>query len=203
MNAALLLASFSVAGTISYIAIFVALHVMPTGYNPIRHAVSDYAIGDYGRWFTAGLWCSSIGVLSLALGLRDAVGSPPLAAKDLWFLGLIAVCRVGMSVFDTNLEGHRFTRSAAMHYVLAILAFTFSYLSITDLSEPLKAIRPWSTAATLLTWPAWLVGPALGGVVVAMIPILRRVFGLFERLFLITTNVWLLAVGILLVVKTS
>jgi hypothetical protein len=36
-----------------------------------------------------------------------------------------------------------------------------------------------------------------------MLPMLRRVFGLFERIFLVTTNVWLLAVGIALVVKTS
>jgi hypothetical protein len=27
------------------------LHVLPTGYNPVRDAVSDYAIGRYRAWF--------------------------------------------------------------------------------------------------------------------------------------------------------
>jgi hypothetical protein len=52
------------------------LHFLPTGYNPIRHAVSDYAVGRYGPLFRIGLWSSSIGMLTLAVGLALAVGFP-------------------------------------------------------------------------------------------------------------------------------
>ena len=67
----------------AYLAIFVAWHILPTGYNPIRHAVSDYAIGRYGYSFRIGRWTSSLGVLALAFALITGVGSPPLAARDL------------------------------------------------------------------------------------------------------------------------
>jgi hypothetical protein len=34
-------------------AALIVLHVLPTGYNPIRDAVSDYGVGPYRAWF----WC--------------------------------------------------------------------------------------------------------------------------------------------------
>jgi hypothetical protein len=44
----LTLALISLVASVAYLAIFVAWHVLPSGYDPIRHAVSDYAIGRYG-----------------------------------------------------------------------------------------------------------------------------------------------------------
>jgi hypothetical protein len=29
----------------------ITLHVLPTGYNPVRDAVSDYGVGPYRGWF--------------------------------------------------------------------------------------------------------------------------------------------------------
>lgn len=203
MSGGLPFAIVSVAGTSVYLAVFVALHRLPTGYSPIRNAVSDYGVGRYRRWFTAGLWASSLGVLALAVGLGIGLGSPPMAEHDLVFLGLITLARVGMSVFPTNIEGQRFTRTAALHYVFAIAAFTFTYLAISHLTTQLKPITPWHSVERPLSWLAWLVIPALAGVVITMLRPLRRIFGLFERIFLVTTNVWFLTVAVLLVVKTG
>jgi Protein of unknown function (DUF998) len=203
MSSAFPFAVVSLIGTIAYVAAFVALHVLPTGYDPIHHAVSDYGVGPYSRWFTIGLWSSAVSVLALAVGLRIGVGSPPLADRDLVFLGLITLARVGMSAFPTNLEGERFTRTAVVHYVFAILAFTFTYLAISHLTSSLGVIKPWHSFAQPLHWLVGLVELALAAVVVTIFRPLRTVFGLFERIFLVTTNVWFLLVGALLVAKTG
>ncbi|MDQ2845922.1 MAG: hypothetical protein M3Y77_06155 [Actinomycetota bacterium] len=46
---------------------------------------------------------------------------------------------------------------------------------------------------------AWIVGPALAVVVITMLRPLRRVFGLFERIFLVTTNLWFALAAVLLI----
>jgi uncharacterized protein DUF998 len=193
----------SVGGTVAYLAVFVALHRLPTGYNPVHHAVSDYAVGPYGRWFAVGLWSSAIGVLTLAAGLAAEVSAPTVARGDLVLLALIAVARVGMSVFPTNVEDTPFTRSALLHYAFAIAAFTFTYLAISHLTVSLKAVSPWHAARGPLAALAWLVAPTLAGVVITMIGPLRRFFGLFERIFLLTTNAWFLTVAVLLTVRAA
>ena len=56
---------------------------------------------------------------------------------------------------------------------------------------------------TLLSWTAAIVAPALALVVVTMIPALRRVFGLFERVFLVTTNIWFALAALILIVGAT
>jgi hypothetical protein len=192
----------SLIGSLIYLTIFCALHFLPTGYNPIRHAVSDYAVGRYGFLFRIGLWSSSIGVLTLAVGLALAVGSPPLASRDLVFLGLIALTRIAMSLFPTDIEGKHLTRTGILHYIFAILAFTFTYMAISNMTPVLGTLNSWQQAQKPLMWLAWAVLPELILVIITMFRPLRHIFGLFERLFLLTTNVWLILVALLLLVKT-
>jgi hypothetical protein len=203
MTGTLALAVASLVATIAYLSIFAAWHVLPTGYDPVRHAVSDYAVGRYGYLFAIGLWASSAGVLALAVALITGVGSPPLAARDLVFLFLIPVARVGMTLFPTDLEGKPLSRAGATHYVLAIAAFTLTYLVISDTTPVLRDLGPAVWLQSSLKWSAWLVAPELALVVVTLFPPLRRVFGVFERLFLLTTNVWFILVAVLLVTRAT
>jgi Protein of unknown function (DUF998) len=193
----------SLVATSAYLALFVAWHVLPTGYNPVRHAVSDYAIGRYGYLFRIGLWVSSLGVLALAFALMAGVGSPPLATRDLVYLFLIPVTRIGMALFPTDLEGERLSRTGRMHYLFAIAAFTFTYLAISEMTSVLRDLDPAQWIRASLRWSAWAVAPELFLVVVTMVRPLRRIFGLFERLFLLTTNVWFILVAVQLLGRTK
>jgi hypothetical protein len=201
MQIALLLAPVSLLAILINLAIFFALHFLPTGYNPIRHAVSDYAIGKYSPLFRVSLWSSSLGMLTLAVGLAMGVGSPLLANRDLVFLGLIALTRIAMSLFPTDLEGKRLTRTGILHYVFAILTFAFVYNVISNLTPLLDTLNPWQEVKVPLTWLAWAVLPALVLVVITMFRPLRRIFGLFERLFLLITNGWFILVALFLFMK--
>jgi hypothetical protein len=201
MTTALVFAIIALALTVSYLAVFATLHVLPSGYQPVSHAVSDYAVGKYGYLFRAGLWASSLGVLALAAALHEGVGVPPLATKDIVFLILIAVARIGMTAFSTDLEGQGHSRTGLIHYVFAIAALTFTYLAISDMTSVLRSLSsaPWTHGPLHVTGA--LVEPELVVVVITMIPRLRQAFGLFERLFLLTTNVWFVLAALLVIAR--
>jgi len=101
----LTLALISLAGSLVYVVVVVALHVLPTGYNLVHNAVSDYGVGQYAPLFRVSLWAGSIAVLTLAISLGLGVGSPPLVIRDVVFLGLAAAVRIGESLFPTTVEG--------------------------------------------------------------------------------------------------
>jgi hypothetical protein len=199
----LIFALISLLGSLVYVVVVVALHVLPTGYNPARNAVSDYGVGQYAPLFRVSLWAGSIAVAVLPAGLALGVGAPPLASSDLVFLGLVAVSRVGESLFPTTVEGERLTRTGALHYVFAIVTFGFTYTAISGLTPVLVKLHPWHSDKGLLTWlaGATLVGLIL--VVATLLPRLRRVFGLCERFFLLVTYAWLVLVAVQLAVKAA
>jgi hypothetical protein len=83
-----------------------------------------------------------------------------------------------------------------LHYVFAILAFTFTYLAISGTTSVMRGRDPALWLDDALRWSAWVVAPALALVVVTMFRPLRRVFGLFERLFLLATNMWFICAAL-------
>jgi hypothetical protein len=137
----------------------------------------------------------------LTLALAIGVGAPPLGSRDLIFLGLVAVTRIAMSLFPTDIEGQRLTRTGILHYVFAIFTFAFVSIAISNFSPILQTLHPWQQVQELLRWLDARVLPALILVVVTMLRPLRRVFGLFERLFLLTTNIWFILVSLFLLLK--
>lgn len=189
----------SVVATLAYLVVFAALHWLPTGYSPVRHAVSDYGVGRYAGLFSAGLYASSIGVLALAFALMRGIGAPPLAVRDLVYLLLIPLARTGMALKATNLEGERLDRSGMLHYLFAVAAFTFTYLAISGTTSFLRASDPTVWLRSPLGWIGWVIAPELALVVITMFRPLRRVFGLAERLFLLTSNLWFILVALLVI----
>ena len=203
MNSTWWFALLSLIATTGYLAIFVALHVLPTGYRAMQHAVSDYAIGRYGRLFRAGLLISSAGVLALAIALDRGVTSPPVHTKDLVFLILIPLARIGMTRFPTDLEGQPVTRRGLTHYALAIAAFTLTYLVISDTTSLLRSVKPHNWVDTPLKVVGEMFAPSLALVVITMFRPLRKAFGLFERVFLLASNLWFVLVALLLMSYAS
>ncbi len=179
------------------LGIFIALHFLSTGYSPISHAVSDYAVGKSSRLFRIRVLISALGVLALAAALYLSPGKLQLAQLDLLFLLLVAVTRLALALFPTDLEGQKLTRNGILHYVFAVLSFAFAYTALRDMTPALQHAFPW--AASIFGFLYILILPALIAVVVTLIPILRRIFGLFERIFLLTFLFWMLLVSVALV----
>ncbi|EPD57762.1 DUF998 domain-containing protein [Streptomyces sp. HGB0020] len=199
MTLAALFAALGVLGIVGYLAVFIALHVLPTGYHAVHHAVSDYAIGAYGTLFRRGLYLSSIGLLLLTIGLCLNPGAPPLQVSDLVFLFLVPFMRVGMALFPTNLEGEKVSLRGLAHYAFAVAAFAFTYSAISGLTSTLSNLPPWNAVSGLLSALHEIALISLILVVITLIPRLRKVFGLFERVFLVSTNVWFVVGGVCLI----
>jgi hypothetical membrane protein len=194
-------ALISLAGSLAYVGVVLALHFLPTGYDLVHNAVSDYGVGQYAPLFRVSLWAGSIAVLALAIGLTVEPGAPPLLTRGLVFLGLVSACRIGESLFPTTVEGQKLTRTGVMHYLFAILTFGFTYAAISDLTPGLVKLYPWHAHRGALDWLSGAILVGLILVLAALLPRLRHVFGLPERFFLAVTYIWLVIVAWLLAVK--
>src|SRR6266568_3498435 len=109
----------SCVSTLAYgleLGIVIILHFLPTGYNPIKHAVSDYAVGKFSNIYRWRLWCSAIGALALAGALALRLEAGNFGKDDLELLLLMAPVRVAMSFFPVDLEGQPLTRNGRLHY---------------------------------------------------------------------------------------
>jgi hypothetical protein len=189
------LAVVAAVGMAGYLCVFVALHVLPTGYSPIGHAVSDYGVGRYAKLFRVAGVLSTVGILCLAIALTVEPGTPTVSVFELVCLYVIPLFRIAILRFPTDLEGQRLTRSGRLHYLFAILAFAATYSAVAGMTPELGAVEPWDSIHGLLHVLQLIAMVSLILLVIAMIPRLRRVFGLFERLFLTSTNLWLLLVA--------
>ena len=49
----------------------IMLHLLPTGYNPVRDAVSDYGVGRYRGWFWLQAVAGGVGCLALGIALAQ------------------------------------------------------------------------------------------------------------------------------------
>lgn len=166
---------------------FGLLHVRGR-YSPVSQAVSDYGVGPTRRLFTLYGLIGSTGVLVLAAA-TVADGGFPLRASV--YLVLLALVRLGVLVFPTDLEGMPLTRAGKLHYAFAITSFALLYMAI-DVLHPLAigqiggpALAALADLRPVITW-------SLIGVIVCLAPPLRRVFGLAERAYLLSALLWLI-----------
>jgi hypothetical protein len=167
------------------LALFLALNIRGS-YSLVGHAVSDYGVGPSRRLFTIyGL----IGIIA-AVALGTAVltdGRFPLRGGV--YLLAMAALRLGVLAFPTDLEGERLTKTGKLHYLFAIAGFALAYMAI-DVLNPvaLPIVADWATP--VLNGLYWIVAASLAAVVICLIPALRRVFGLVERVFLVSVMLW-------------
>jgi hypothetical protein len=174
----------------------IALHVLPTGYDPIRDAVSDYGVGPYRRWFWTQVIAGGLACLFLAIALLQLHPFTPLQASVA--LIVTAGARFLVPFFATDQGGNRFaTAHGTIHMVLAVLAFGGLVWASSVLWGPLSNYPAWHSAEGLLTIVPWVMLGCVIAVVLAIRgPRLKPFFGLFERLFYVSSFVWFFTVAI-------
>jgi hypothetical membrane protein len=171
------------------LASILLLHALPTGYNPIRNAVSDYGVGKYRVWHRVAVL--SLAVCGFALAIASTGTIKPESDIVIGFLVVFAIARVIIPFFPTDLEGQTFTTRGRIHWALAIiafasLAFAAGFYKGTVLDDAIGTVVV--VAASLL--------------IVSLVLHRRRkieILGLFERVFYFSMICWLLVTGIELV----
>ncbi|MED1108039.1 DUF998 domain-containing protein [Bacillus paramycoides] len=181
---------------LGYFIFFLILHFKKTGYHPIRHAVSDYGVGATKNLFIIYAWLSNLGALSLSIVMLIVKDRFTISASIPVLIILMVISRIIMLFFPTDLEGEKLTVRGKLHFLFAILAFTFSYMAIDrggshlKLLEGFKNLEPFFHIITLIS------SISLGAVVVTMFKPLRFIFGICERVFLLSINIWFIVVSI-------
>ena len=173
------------------------LHALPTGHDPVRHGVSAYAVGTYGRYYRSQVVATGIGSLLLVLAVAREPGPP---GGRLVLLTIFGVSRIAIARYPTDLEGEALTWSGRIHIVLASIAFIALAIAAPLVSSwlvggavPGARVAGLDTAVTIL---GVAVPLAAAGTFAAGLPSLRLPFGIVERLFYVAALAWLLAASL-------
>lgn len=174
----------------------IALHLLPTGYDPVRDAVSDYGVGSYRGWFWLQAVAGGVGCAALAIALAQLHPFTPTQAVAA--LIVAGAARFLIPFFGTDQQGNRFqTLHGTVHMILAVLAFGGLIWAASSLLSTLKHYPAWHGAEGALSVLYWIM---LGSVIVLVLairgPRLKPFFGVFERLFYLSSIPWVLIVAI-------
>ena len=191
--------AFSIAAALATAVQAVALimlHLLPTGYNPVRDAVSDYGVGPYRGWFWLQAAAGGVGCLALGIALAQLHPFTPDpggggADRD-------RRARFLLPFFATDQKGSRFqTLHGTIHMILAVIAFGGLVWAATGLWSTLRHYPAWNGAESALTIIPWIMLGSVIAVVLAIAgPRLKPFFGVFERLFYLSSITWMLIVAI-------
>ena len=163
-------AAASLAFTAGCVACLAYLHVAPTGYSPVRNAVSEYGIGAYAAWYRAQVRCAAVAAVLLAVGLRHP-------ARVVVLLCVLAGARLGISLFPVT---------HPLHVAFAAAAFvSASWAAI--------ALKRWEHGLPAL---GWAMAACAVGTSVALHSSLRPWLGLIERGFYAAMLTWLVLVNV-------
>lgn len=183
MTAALAIASLVFTG--GCIASLVYLHVSPTGYSPVRNAVSEYGVGAYADWYRLQAACAGTAAIFLAGALAKGVHPAPRTVISL--LLVLAAARIAIGRFTTDLIGStERTREGAIHALLAVAAFTSA-------SWAGVALKPAQHGQPALGWTMALF--ALGTFLAVRRLPLKPWLGLIERCYYVAMLAWLVLVA--------
>jgi len=168
-----------------------ALHLLPTGYDPLTHAVSDYAVGAYGPVMDSAFVAFGIGVFSLAIALSRPDSSSVVRSRlGVPLLSLAGACLFAVGFFPTDLEGAPATTTGDIHTSLSAIVFLAMVVSLPVLSrafgrsEKLRSYRRFSLALAIVVVALFFVADAT---------ITEGVYGgLGERVFILGFYSWLL-----------
>lgn len=193
------LAGLTLVLGVARLAMFIALHLVPSDYNIVQHAVSDYAVGPTRRLATAITWTSAVFWATLAGAI--ALGpSTPEKGVTLW-LAVLAVIFTVLPFLPTDVEGQPTTLIGRLHLVAAIAWFAIAYSCMGNIVRMLTPIAPRGLVSSLGA-TRWVTAAALIALVTALV--IRRLkpftFGISERIFLLAVHVFYLgaAAGLLL-----
>jgi hypothetical protein len=179
--------------------LLVTLHVLPTKYDPVHDAISDYGVGEFRGYFWAQLVAGGSACIALALSLGSLHPFVPTLAVVM--LVANGAARFLMPAFPTDQSGSRFqTAKGRVHMLLALVAFGGVAAAATSLGGLPSHYADWQGAKSLIDTLGWVVLAGAIACALALVgPRLKRIFGLIERLFTASAIVWIGVISIELV----
>jgi len=192
-RSAAFLALLAIGGNVYYLSSVVAAHLLRPDVHPVSEPVSYYAVGPYGFFIGLAIFALGVGSLALTLGLHLGIAPPGRSRVGLLLLALYGVGQLVVALFSIDAESAK-TTTGIVHNIAGNISFFCFPPAVILLSMGMGKDKRWRS----------LKRPALAlSLVVLVEAILVMVsanvvggFGLAQRLFLLTSVLWMLLAAI-------
>jgi len=176
-------------------AAFVASHALSTGYDPMVHFVSEYALGPYSWIRRVGAVGVIVGTVGLLAALRLARVAPArstalaLLTLNAVLLAVVQVFKVD-SVADATAGGGvpDFTVAGWIHVISGLIAAVAVMIAILLITFRLERLSQLAGAYRLLVVLS-LGAPLAYGLMMATRPATSPI-GLYQRVFIMCVWLW-------------
>lgn len=183
---------FAIVGTVALAATdfcLLALHLVPSGVNPVSNPVSLYGTTRFSKLYRVQAVASGICALCLLLALEARQSNLP--QFGLVMLGCYGIARICIAAFMMDALGKR-TSTGSIHIILAAVAFTGIAIAVGVLTTSLLSSPLWSELSVFLSLAEYLaIISALLFLLVSLFPTLRSFTGLTERGIYLGALYWL------------
>jgi hypothetical protein len=175
-------------------AVFLALHVLQPGLDPIRAPGSAYVLGEYGIWARASYFAIAAALLSAGFSLGSRLGMTAAARRGRLAFCISAAAAVLAAIFPIDYPGPPRTFSGILHAIGGGVGF-LSWVSGTLLFTVVIRRDPgWRGARSVVTVLAGLCLLVIGVAIGAMI--ILGFAGFVQRILLAVLFSWLLVVAL-------
>lgn len=190
-----ILTFISISCIVYFFFVVAILHVLRTDYSPIRQAVSNYAVGQYGFLMTSGFFALSLGMFTLALGLTEdlMLTYRAIIAMRLFYAASVGLAIVGIFPGDVNVPHPPATITGYMHWIAAGISFLSIMIATFLLSYCFKKDDRWQSFHRPALTLAWTTVAALA---VFGILVLIGWIGIGERIYIAASLLWPLLAAI-------
>jgi len=188
------LALIAIGGIVYFIVAVVVLHFLRPEYNPINHAVSNYAVGPYGYLMTAAFYVLALSVFALALGLIGSIALTNLSRVAVLILCLASVGMVVMGVFpgDVHALHPPATITGVIHWTAAGISFLSIMIAAFLLSSFFKTDERWQMFQRI----CFILALAMVGALLlyGMLALVGWI-GIGQRIYIAVCLLWLLVLA--------
>ncbi len=196
------LALIAMGGIVYFVVAVVVLHFLRPEYNPINHAVSNYAVGSYGYLMTAAFYVLALSVYALALGLTRSIALTNLSRVAVLLLYLASIGMVVMGIYpgDVHALHPPATITGVIHWTAAGISFLSIMTAAFLLSSSFRTDERWQAFQR----PCFELALAMVGALL-LYGVLALVgwIGIGQRIYIAVCLLWLLVLaGWLLLIAT-
>ena len=191
------LALIAIGGIVYFFVAVVVLHFLRPEFNPVDHAVSNYAVGPYGYLMTAAFYALALSVFALALGLARSMVLTNQARLAVLLLNIAGVSMIVMAIFpgDVHALHPPATITGVIHWTAAGVSFSSIMIAAFILSNCFKTDERWQAfqRSTQVLTIAMVVGLLVYGVLalIGWIGIGQRIYISMSLMWLVFMAVWL------------
>jgi len=182
-----LLALLAIIGIVYFVVTVVVLHFLRPEYNPINHAVSNYAVGSFGYLMTSAFYVLALSVFALALGLFFSVTPTNLSRIAILLLFIAGCGMVAMGIFpgDVHALHPPATITGVVHWTSAGVSFMCIMIAAFLLSVSFKSDKRFQRFCFILALA--MVGALLLYGILALVGWI----GIGQRVYLAVCLLWL------------